>query len=313
MQGGKASRLARYFGLGALLLQVGQVLAADQAPTGEEDEISMIVEACKDNGPFDRRMCLERNLRDTPFALAPYKPSYFLVSYVNGLDDGDSIYQDQEIKFQISFKSPIWPRKVKSDWRLYFGYSQLSQWQLFNKSESAPFRETNYEPELMIYTFPRWSLAGWNLRLINLGLWKHQSNGRSLPESRSWNRSYVEMVAESGRFYVDLNVWKRWSEPAKTSATDTKGDDNPDIQEYYGHGELRLLYAGEDNNIGLLLRNNFHPKNRGAVQVDWSYPLEHSKKLRTYIQYFNGYGETLIDYNIRRQRIGVGIMLADWL
>jgi phospholipase A1 len=61
----------------------------------------------------------------------------------------------------------------------------------------------------------------------------------------------------------------------------------------------------------MLLRNNLRDNNRGAVELTWSYPIIGT--LRVYTQYFNGYGESLIDYNHHNQRIGIGIALNDLL
>ncbi len=61
-----------------------------------------------------------------------------------------------------------------------------------------------------------------------------------------------------------------------------------------------------------MLRNNLRSSNnRTTVQLDWSFPI--GGRLKGYLQYFDGYGESLVDYNYRNQRIGLGIMLTSWL
>ena len=57
---------------------------------------------------------------------------------------------------------------------------------------------------------------------------------------------------------------------------------------------------------------NFDNK-RGAVQLDWSFPLPGTDRIKGYIQYFNGYGECLLDYNASTSRLGAGFLLTDFL
>lgn len=274
---------------------------------GEEDECAVYT------SPFDRRVCAETSLRHKAFALIPHKPNYILGSWVDDLEKQNEIYDDFETKFQISFKVPLNKHHADTKWLWFFGYTQLSVWQMLNFEHSAPFRDTNFEPEIMLYRLTNTDILGWKLRLINFGLIDHQSNGQVPPYSRSWNRSYIEFIMERGRNYIGFKAWHRWNESKKDNPDDYEGDDNPDIEEYVGHGELRFMHVGERNNLGLVIRDTTHRDGRGSFQVDWSFPVSDKEGLRFYLQYFKGYGETLIDYNIKRERFGIGLMLADWL
>ncbi|MEX1058582.1 MAG: phospholipase A, partial [Natronospirillum sp.] len=146
-----------------------------------------------------------------------------------------------------------------------------------------------------------YEIAGFRGRFINLGM-VHQSNGRSEGLSRSWNRVYAQFGFERDNLALLIRPWYRIPE--------RDVDDNPDIEDYLGHGELLAVYRKDRNAYSLLLRNNFQSTdNRGAVKLNWSFPLY--GRLKGYVQYFNGYGESLVDYNHSQQSIGFGVSLTE--
>ncbi len=258
-----------------------------------------------------RQWDLDESSRQRQFVIRPYRPNYILPLAYNtspnqdqSLDvDPNARAQNTEVKFQISFKVKLWEDILGKDVDLWFAYTQLAFWQLYNKEFSAPFRETNYEPELLLNFRTNYDLLGLKGRIINIGL-NHQSNGRSQPLSRSWNRIVANFGFERDRFNLLLRTWYRIPET-------TKDDDNPDIDRYLGYGEIWGYYFWNKHRFGAMLRNNLRPSdNKGAVQLEWSFPLiEH---VSGYVQYFNGYGESLIDYNKSVNRFSIGFMLTDW-
>ena len=204
-----------------------------------------------------------------------------------------------EVKFQLSFKVELLPDDLWQDLNLYFGYTQVSLWQAYNSDHSSPFRETNYEPEIFATLASNLEYFGVRNRLNAIGF-VHQSNGRSEPMSRSWNRLYGQFLFEAGdNFVFSLKPWWRIPESSEE-------DDNPDIHHYMGHAELRGLYKLDEHEFTFMSRNNLESGfSRGAVQLAWSYPLWGN--LRSYVQWHSGYGETLIDYNHYQNRLSLGL------
>lgn len=79
---------------------------------------------------------------DTPNE-RPVSPRLGETAYDHALDN-------EEAKYQISFKVPLLTGWLDDRTTLWFGYTQQSFWQVYNTDDSAPFRETNYEPEIFL-------------------------------------------------------------------------------------------------------------------------------------------------------------------
>lgn len=265
----------------------------------------------KEESAIKMREAAEQKARNGAFVITPHRQNYFLPLTYNYTPNKETyVFANEEepnkleVKFQISFKLLLLEKIIKGNGDLYFGYTQLSLWQLYDEALSSPFRETNYEPEGFIKFDTDFDVLGFRNRLITFGF-NHESNGRGGSLSRSWNRLIAVFVAERGNLVVALKPWFRIPEDEAT-------DDNPHIEKYLGYGELYGAYRLNKNIFSYMFRNNLRTEdNKGALEVGWSYPVH--RNLRLYVQYFYGYGETLVDYNHRTNRLGVGIMLNDWL
>ncbi len=241
------------------------------------------------------------------FRLEKYRPLYFITVYDPTLRRHDRSLQDFEVQFQLSFKIPILAIPYANG-RLAFGYTQVSYWQFFNVDNSAPFRETNYAPEFMA-SFEHYPEALGLTQVRTTFAAIHESNGRGVPESRSWNRLYAECKLDWERFTLGVRPWYRIPESGKQSPTDAKGDDNPDITRYMGYGEVAAQYRASAFTVMLTGRNNLRGSpNYGSVQLDISIPTKND--FQFYIQAFDGYGDNLIDYNRTSSRVGAGVLIG---
>ncbi len=226
-------------------------------------------------------------------------------------------YRTTETRIQLSVRTKIAQGLLTQGHptlkdSLWVGYTQQSYWQLFSPDISRPFRATDHEPEVM-YVYPTDAKLpfGWRWRYSGIGL-VHQSNGQNLPLSRSWNRVYLMTGMElDNRWTVSARVWKR----LKESAAD---DDNPDIIDYMGRGEVQLGWNYDrDNTLSLMARSAFGSTGRGAVRLEWMRAVGTDlggikSNLRFHTALFSGYGDTITDYNRRRTVLSVGLSLVDF-
>ena len=266
---------------------------------------------------LDSRWELSPEAKLGTFNVRGYKPVYLLPVFAtsnqnerpqspNPLNTVDTAEQldNVEAKFQLSLKTKVWQGVFGDAGDLWLGYTQSSRWQVYNDRLSRPFRETTYEPEAMLVFDTDYQVFGWDGRLLGIGV-NHQSNGRSNPLSRSWNRVVANVGFERGDWTVMLRPWWRIPEGGPD-------DNNPDISDYMGRGEVQVVREWNGQEFGMMLRHSFRGGSRshGAAQFTWSFPL--AGNLRGYMELFKGYGESLIDYNHNATYLGVGVSLLDW-
>ncbi len=266
-----------------------------------------------------QRWQLDSTLDRGTFLLTPYKPIYILLGkyssnpneqpfsennspeYIvpEGLD-----YDNIELKFQLSFKTKVLQSFLWGSADLWVAYTQKSFWQIYNEESSRPFREINYEPELILNFPVNFKLFGFKTRMVGIAF-NHLSNGKSDPFSRSLNRVIVHAGMERKNWTVYLRGWYGLS--------DSNSSDNPDISDYTGRGDLNVIYEKNGSVFSFIggYNMNFNSDPRGNAELTWSYPIKNN--LKAYFQVSHGYGESLIDYNHLQTTVGVGISLVEWL
>jgi phospholipase A1/A2 len=281
---------------------------------------------CRDEryGRLSRFWELERSTDCGNFELRGYKPiSLALVGSdtVNNLPQSPAPgrsattaedYRTEELRLQISARVKVAkdlltkgdPLRQDSLW---FNFTQQSYWQFFSGGISRPFRSTDYEPE-GVYMYPvNYALGPVQLRYGGVGI-SHQSNGRTLPQSRSWNRAILLGGLEIGKtFSLEGRWWSRIGED--------DNDDNPDIVNYIGRGEIAATWQPNPVHTFVgTLRGGEH----GSLRLEYFRALGKGTRqgnlndLRLHVGVFSGYGDSLLDYNRKRNVLSVGLALVDW-
>jgi phospholipase A1 len=262
--------------------------------------------------PVVARASEENRILENPFSIAFYKPTYVLPYYYTRMPD-NAVYEGQtpqgeslkksEVKYQLSFKVPIWHRIFSLPSTLYFAYTQLSYWQLYDKS--AFFRETDYEPEAFLANEVNLHLFGnWHVNFLNLGA-VHQSNGFGGDLERSWNRIYFNAIASNDNWVISIRPWYVFHDS-------TYEMQNPHMAKYLGHEQITISCKLYSQVLSLEARNALEHHGRyAAATASWSFPI--TKHINGYLQVFSGYGQSLIEYNHRTNSVGVGIALSNWV
>jgi phospholipase A1 len=293
----------------------GRPKPAPPAPAPAPPKVAVLIEAPPagpEAGDLERRWELRPELRQGTFRLLPYRSIYALVRATNDVNDrprsptrpevDDGVDLDRvEAKVQLSFKTKLVEDALGTGVDAWFGYTQQSYWQAANSRYSSPFRETNYQPEAIV---TRAVPDAGPLKYVGLSL-VHESNGRGESLSRSWNRVVGELAFGSGPWALHVRPW------TEVLRSEGERDDNPDIEDYIGRGELIATYRADGHVVTLAGRHTLRSgdASRGSARLDWAFPL--AGRLNGHLQLFTGYGESLIDYNHSQTTLGLGLSFFD--
>lgn len=259
----------------------------------------------------DQTIITDRQNLDREYSITPHRPNFVIPishnatpsQYEDLIDLGDVSIDHTEAEFQVSIKFPLAQGMFDGNTDLLVGYTSHSWWQLYNDA-SAPFRETNYEPEIFLRHYGGPKIFGAQTAFWDFGF-NHQSNGRSsldnIKVSRSWNRLTGTVGFEFGDLSMAVQAWYRIPE-------NDEGDDNPNLYQYLGYGSVEAVYTPNRNTFNLKYRPG---TKKDSIEATWSYPI--NSHLRIYARAFKGYGESLLDYDREVERIGIGFAINDIL
>ncbi|MGE4419152.1 MAG: phospholipase A [Sulfurimonas sp.] len=234
------------------------------------------------------------------FNFKAYNANYFLpLSYrYNGnySDTNGHKAKKTETEFQFSVKFDFAKNVFGLDGVYSIAYTQNSFWQFY--SDSAFFRESNYAPEFFVI-FPTSSMDDKRfIKALRFGL-AHESNGRGGAEERSWNYINGSIFFQYKMLFSELKLWAR--------LPDTN-DYNPELIDYMGHGYIKFMLPYKKHFVDMKFRYNFNKK--GSAELNYTYPMFGRNDLFLYIKLFNGYGESLIDYDDYIKKFGIGFSIS---
>lgn len=260
------------------------------------------------DNPVEDKIEKEEHIPLNYIGIAFYKPTYVLPFYYTG-SPYNSVYTNftphneqlkhTEFKYQLSLKVPLWKDILSYSSSLYFAYSQLTYWQLYNKTSFI--RETDYEPEFFLANEIYQPIKGkWYLNFFNVG-YDHQSNGNGNDLQRGWDRIYVEAITSTDDWMLSLRPWI-------IVATNSHNDN---VGSYLGYAKFLAAYKLHQQVFSFEITNLLAVPKRTTVNLTWSFPI--TPYLKGYAEIFSGYGQSLIEYNHRTNSAGIGLALNDWI
>lgn len=234
-----------------------------------------------------------RQTVDAMPAFGIYKDMFF----VTGIPLNTKVNRNTtDAMFQISIRQRLTKSYFPFNSFLYLTYTQKSFWDIYSKS--SPFRDTNYNPGI---GFGRYLIQNNKLKGAGFIQIEHESNGRDSIDSRSWN--YLSLSSKyffNLRLSLGLELWIPFVD----------GKENKDLLDYRGLGIVSINYISKD--AKWWLSSDLNPrKGWGNVNttVNIAYKLSRSHNQYLFAQFYNGKGESLLDYDKYSMNIRFGICI----
>lgn len=208
---------------------------------------------------------------------------------------------NSDCKFQVSIKQRLTNSILPFRTHIFLTYTQKAFWDTYR--ESFPFRDLNFNPTIGIGR----PLIHNNRFLGMIGLeFEHESNGKDEDASRSWNK----ISATSTLIFRD-----RWVLQTKLWIPFVDGDSNPDITQYAGYGFAALTYSSlkRKYNVSCVVTKRAGSILDANIMLNLSVRMFSNEDIYLYLEYYDGYGESMLDYKEYRQRIRAGITIKTGL
>lgn len=271
------------------------------------------------------------NIKSRQIQLANNEPVYLLPAYYSFSSPYSNKLQPVEMKFQVSFRVIFLQDRLCQHCEFDFSYTQTQWLQIYNKQDSSPMRDINFNPQINFNYIKPIPFLGGHITWLRIGYF-HLSNGERknyqevgyqdsrnegltidspnwLTRSKSVDRIFVQGDWQKGNFEASIRLW--WQSPKVIS----DDGDNVDLVDYVGYGDLKLSYKYRRNLFEMLVTNVFNnyfkasywTHFKGRVELGHTFLL--TKRIGLYTQYIYGKGDSLYEYNFHVNRLGIGIRL----
>ena len=222
-----------------------------------------------------------------------FKDNYF----IGGVPLGQKIKANNtNVKFQLSISHRLTKSVLPFDTYLFLNYSQKTIWNVMEKS--MPIQDMNFNPGIGLghLIIHKNKYLGRAFIMI-----EHESNGKDSLASRSWNKiSFNTSVMLSKRLNTQIKLW----------IPIIDGENNRDILEYNGIGHIGFNYISNNERLRAGMLATWRTKSV-SFNTQWELSFKLNKKVNQFlfIQYYNGYGENLLDYNQYKSILRVGFVI----